>query len=320
MIVFAWLAIGCSDNAPRAYRVGVICGLDHFLPLVDRFQSRMTELGYVQGETIIYDVQTSNADPDAVRRAAKMFVKQGIDLILTTPTQASITTQAVIQGTDIPMVFANAAIEGTRLVKSIAEPGGNITGVRYPGPEKVCKTLELLLEFMPGAKRVWTGYDKNYPTVGPILAALRTLASSKDVFLVEVPAGSIADIERDLSVRAKTKDPGIDAVLLIPDPFNYSTPGWRVIRTFAEAQHIPVAGRPINGVAQGALFGTAIDHSHIGELAARLADKILHGIPAGSIPIVTPVGALIINYRMAQKLGIPVPEGMLNRASRIIRE
>ncbi|WP_419663014.1 ABC transporter, substrate-binding protein [Desulfosarcina variabilis str. Montpellier] len=168
MIVFALLATGCSDKAPKMYQVGVICGLDHFLPLVDGFKSRMTELGYLQGETIVYDIQTTNADPVADRQIAEMFVKKGVDLILTTPTQASITTQAVIQGTDIPMVFANAAIEGNRLVKkSIAEPGGNTTGVRYPGPEKVCKTLELLLEFVPDVKRVWVGYEKNYPTVDP---------------------------------------------------------------------------------------------------------------------------------------------------------
>ncbi|WP_419663016.1 putative ABC transporter, substrate-binding protein [Desulfosarcina variabilis str. Montpellier] len=137
--------------------------------------------------------------------------------------------------------------------------------------------------------------------------------------MVETPADSLADIERDLSVRANTKDPSVDAIILVPEPFNYSKAGWGMIHAFAEAKQIPVAGIPINGVEDGALLGNTIDLFHTGELAARLADKVLRGIPAGSIPIETPMTSLIINYDMAKKLGIPVPEGMLNKASRIIR-
>ncbi len=319
LIVAAIFLSGCIAETPKVYHVGILSGTDAFLPIADGFKAKMTELGYVEGKNIIYDLQKTNADPAGEQRAARKFVDDKVDLIFTFPTEPSVTAQAATQGTNIPVVFAYAGIEGSTLVKSVREPGGNITGVRFPGPEQISKRLEILLEIAPSVKRVWIGYDKNYPNTAPALAALRPLALSKNVTLVEVPAATMEELKADLEARNKSADIGMDAIILMPDIFNHHPDGWAVISKFAAEHKLPLGGSFLYTVEQGAVFGNANDLANVGVLAAPLADKILKGTPAGTIPVLTPEQDLWINYKRAQELGLNVSEGMLNRANKILR-
>ena len=319
VMVVVFLLSGCVDKKPKVYQVGIICGADFFLPVIDGFRSKMTELGFVEGKNIYYDVQAFNTNPVRERQAVEKFVSDKVDLIFSVPTEASVAAQTAIRGTDIPLVFAYAGLEGTDLVDSVRKPGRNTTGLRFPGPETINKRLELLLQFAPWIKRVWIGYDKNYPNAVPTLNTLRPLSVAKGVTLVEVPAGTIKEIEADLAQRSKQADLGLDAIILMPDTFNHSPAGWGVIRTFAAEHQIPICGSFLYTVKQGALFGNANDLFIVGELTAPLVKKVLNGMQAGSIPVVTPVQQLIINYKVAQEMELTVPESLLNMATQIIR-
>ncbi len=319
-VVLSLLLSGCGGaQKPKVYRVGILSGSDAFVEIADGFKAKMTELGYVEGKNIVYDLQKTNADPAGEQRLAKKFVDDKVDLILAFPTEPTLAARAATQGTNIPVVFAYAGIEGANLVKSVREPGGNITGVRFPGPEQISKRLELLHELAPQVKRVWIGYDKNYPNNAPALAALRPVASSNGVTLVEAPATTLEELEADLAERAKSPDLGIEAMLLMPDIFNHSPIGWTLISKFAAEHKLPIAGSFPYTVEQGAVFGNANDLVNVGNLAAPLADKIFKGTSAGTIPVVSPEEALWINYKRAQDVGLTVPEGLLKRAAQIIR-
>lgn len=318
-LVISLLVCGCTKETPTIFKVGIICGPDFFLPVIDGLKAKMAELGFVEGKNIVYDLQAFNADPQGEKRAAERFVKDRVDLIVTTPTEPSLTAQAAIKGTDIPLVFAYASLEGNNLVQSVSTPGDNITGLRFSGPEECCRHLELMLEFVPTAKRVWICYNENYPTIEPSIAVLRGLAASRGVTLVEVPAETIDEIKADLLRRARSNNPGMDAILLMPEPFSHSPAGWSAIRNFADDHKIPIGGSFLFTVEQGALFGDANDLFRVGELTAPLAKKVLEGVPAGTIPVLTPEPILIINYNVAEKLQIAVPEGLLHMAARIIR-
>jgi putative tryptophan/tyrosine transport system substrate-binding protein len=215
-------------------------------------------------------------------------------------------------------VFAYFQIEGSNLIKSVREPGGNITGVRYPGPELMGRRLELLLEIAPKVKRIWIGYDKNGPNVAVALEALRPAAAQAGVTLVEVPATKVEELGADLAARAKSADLGLDAILTMPDNFNTTPEAFAVLSKFAAEHKIPVAGGVANQ-AQGSLFINGTDSKNVGELAAPLADKVLKGTQAGTIPVVTPEQTLVINYKVAQQLGLTVPDGLLKMANQIIR-
>jgi putative ABC transport system substrate-binding protein len=310
---------GCKEKPEKVYRVGIVFDAEAFVPIKDGFKAKMTELGYIEGKNIVYEDHFTNMDPIFTQQLVKRFVEDNVDLIFTFPTPATVAANAATQGTNIPVLFAYVATEGSHLVKSVREPGGNITGVRYPGHEMMNKRLEILLEIAPDVKRVWIGYDTNNPNTEPALKTLRPTASSMGVTLVEVPATTFEELKADLAARSQLEDLGLDAMILMPDGFNHSPAGLAMLSDFTAKHKVLLGGSFLYTVKAGAVFGNANDLSDVGELAAPLASKILKGIPAGTIPVVTPEQDIWINYKVAQELGLNVPEGLLSQAAMIIR-
>jgi putative ABC transport system substrate-binding protein len=279
----------------------------------------MTELGYVEGQSIVYDVQREYADLAVQQQILKKFVTDKVDLIFVFPTEASLMAKEATQGTNIPVVFAHAALEGNNLVESVPQPGGNITGVRYPGPDILIKRLEFLRELAPKAKRVLVYYDPSYPTNPPTLKLLRPIASTMDITLVEVQAPSTEKIKVDLRARSASSDIDIDAILMMSEVVSTGPEAIAAITQFAVQHKVPILGGVMVPGNEGILLGYAPDAVGVGQLAAPLADKILKGTLAGTIPVISPESYLHLNYRQARYFGLMVPEGILRQAIEIAR-
>jgi putative ABC transport system substrate-binding protein len=316
--VFALLLGGCSLKS-KIYKVGILTDNSNFQSIGDGFKVKMTNLGYVVGKNIVYIQQPLSSDPADLPRQARALVDQKVDVIFSFPAPETAAAYAATQGTNVPVVCAYAQLDGTHMIRSVREPGGNLTGVRYPGPETVSKRLETMIEIAPKAKRIWIGYDKNGPNTAIALGALRPLAMSLGVTLVEVPVTAKAGLSADLSARAHLADIGLDAILIMPDDLNASPDGFAVLSWFAADHHIPLAGGLPTMIQNGAVFANGPDLATIGNLAAASADEILKGTPAGEIPVVTPDQNLYINYRTAKALGLTVSEDLLAQATQIIR-
>ncbi len=317
-IVLGLLLGGCAQK-PKVYQVGLMSSNTAFAAMTDGFKAKMTELGYVEGQNINYIVETAQATPDDRLRAAKKLADEKVDLIFVSGSPDALAAQSGIQGTNVPVVFVYGQTEGTNLVKSVREPGGNMTGVRYPGPEMISRRLEVLLKIAPQVKRVWIGYNKNGPNTASTLEALRPAASALGITLVEAPATKMEEITADLETRAQAADLGLDAILTMPDEFNTTAANFATLIKFAAAHHLPVAGGLDSQAQQGAVFINGTDFKNVGALAAPLADKVLKGTAVGTIPVVTPEQTLIINYKVAQALGLTVPQGLLLQADKVIR-
>jgi putative ABC transport system substrate-binding protein len=321
IVVISLLLNGCSaKESPKIYRVGVLSALGFFAESTDGFKAKMTELGYVEGQNIVYDVRESNADPAAEQQALEQFVADEVDLIFSFPTEASIRAKAVTQGTDIPVVFANTDLHASALVESVRKPGGNITGVQFPGPDNALKRFEILHDLMPEAKRIWVAYDRDYPIMPPAFELLHPAATAAGVTLVEVAATSPADIQADLQARSASSDIGVDAILIVPEPLTAAPDTFAVISKFAAEHKVPMGGALILAGDNGTVFGYMSDAFEVGELAAIQAHKIFKGIPAGTIPVLSAESHLRLNYKMAEHLGLTVPDSMVSLASEIIRE
>ena len=279
----------------------------------------MTELGYIERKNITYDVQIANMAPEQEKQAIKKFIHDKVDLIFTFPTEASISAKEATQGTDIPVVFANANIEGTGLVESVRQPGNNITGVRFPGADNDVMRLDFLHRFVPQATRVLIVYDPRYPTTQKVVEALWAAAPSIGITLVEDHITSVDELKDTLRKRGNQDDIGIDAMLIMPEYFNHTPDGFEAIINFTNEHKLPLGGGAPFTVELGAIFTFHPDFYETGMLAASIIDKVLKGTPAGSIPVATPESHLIVNYRAIQKLGLQVGEGLLSRASTIIR-
>lgn len=315
---------GCGEKQQeKVYRVGILSGLDPLVSIADSFKAKMTELGYIEGKNISYNIQKTNFEPDKEKQILKKFVDDNVDLIFAFPTEASLEAKAATQGTGIPVVFSFSITEGNNLVDSVQNPGGYITGVREPGSDVSAKRLEILHELVPQAKRVYITYNPNVPPVPPALNALREISLLMNITLVENPVTTVEEIKADLQARNKSGDIGIDAILMMGDPVTTSFPALEAIIKFANEHKVPVGGLGRHSIREewggGILFGYELELDDMGRLAAPLADKILKGITAGTIPVVTPEPHLQINYKVAQELGLNVSEGLLAMADEVIR-
>ena len=319
LVVICMALSGCGEKKEKVIRVGILSEFEGFAVIADGFKAKMTELGYADGKNITYDIHIMNMDPSQVRQIAKRLVRDKVDLIFTFPTEASVAAKEATQGMDIPVVFSNANIEGTNLVENVRQPGGNITGVRFPGPDNDVMRLGFLHELVPQAKRVLIIYNPDYPTTQSVAEALRQEASSLGITMVEDHVISVEGLQASLQKRAASDDIGIDAILLMPDFINHSPDGFTTILNFANEHKVPIGGGANFTADQGAMFSFVPDFFETGMLAATLADKILKGTPAGTIPVVTPENHLRLNYKAIKELGLNVSEGLLSRANEIIR-
>jgi putative ABC transport system substrate-binding protein len=323
VIVMATLLLSACGSAqkPKVYHVGIL-GFAPFGEIADGFKAKMAELGYVEGQNVTYDTQMWDAavdTPASGTEKVKKFIADGADLIVSFPTEQTVLAKAASQGTNVPLVFVFAGLEGNDLVKSVREPGGNITGVRYPGPEVTGKRLELLTQFVPTAKRIGLFYQVGYPTTEPALAVLRPLAQKLGVTLVEIPVNTLDEMKADLEARAKQSDPGVDAFLQMADGLTHSPDGSALVMKFAQDHKLPYGGGQVYQADQGAVFAYSPYNAEMGQLAAPIANKVLKGTQAGTIPLSTPENHLVINYKVAQELGLTVPEGLLKQAAKVIR-
>jgi len=317
--LFTLLLSGCGAEKPKVYRVGVLSGLVWFDASVDGFKAKMAELGYTEGENIIYDEYHTNMEPEKEKEFIRKFVEDKVDLIFVSPHEQALMAKEIAQGTGIPVVFSSAFIEGNDLVESVRQPGGNITGVRYPGPEYSARRLEILHEIVPQAKRIWVAYDPNNPVNPSTLEAMRLSATSIGVTLVEVPASSPADIKADLEKRDKSGDIGVEAMIQIPEPLSALPDVIAILNEFAVNHKLPVASPQLSPTNTMAIFGYTYDLTEAGASAALSADKILKGAPAGTIPVISPEPRLQLNYKLTQELGLTVPESILIQADEVIR-
>jgi putative ABC transport system substrate-binding protein len=318
LVVSCVLLGGCdAKKQQKVYRVGVLSGLNYVADITDGFKEKMTELGYIEGKDIVYDIQKTDVDVNEYKSVLKKFVADKVDLIFVFPTEASIEAKTATQGTNIPVVFTNAFTEDTGLVNSVREPGGNITGVRWAGPDLAIQAFEIMRELAPNAKRMWIPYLKNYPIVKSQLEALRPAFAAAGLIMTEIPADNAPELETLIKEQAKLTGPP-DAILSLAEPLCVTPDTFIVLAKFADEQKIPLGGALMSVGGYESVFGLKPQNVPQGKQAAFLVDKIFRGASAGTIPVISAENYFQLNYKAAQKLGLNVPEGLLSRADKII--
>ncbi|MCC6398728.1 MAG: ABC transporter substrate-binding protein [Bacteroidetes bacterium] len=312
------LPLNCA-KAPKTYRVGILSGLDFFLETETGFRQKLSELGYKEGTDIVYELHRTNFDPGTEREVLQRYCEQKVDLILAFPTEVALQAKQVARGSGIPVVFANAIIEGADLVEDIREPGGNVTGVRFPGPDIAVKRLEILRTILPHVTRILVPYQQGYPTIESQLEMLRPVAESVGITFTFIAANDAADLSDQLSKLTEGGNNLAQAILIIPEPLLVSNEGFAAISAFAAKQKIPIGGALSIGDERVSLFGVAIDNAAVGRQAAVLADKIFHGVPAGTIPVVSAETYIQVDVVAARQFGVEIPNGLLKQADAILR-
>lgn len=215
----------------------------------------------------------------------------------------------------LPFVFVDVPDPvGNGLVKSLASPGGNATGISNIGDELLGKRVELLKEALPHITRIAILANLANPNQldysSRTQEAARSLQIEARVFSVETQpqlATAFAAMERDRR----------QAVVLMSDPWFYSNRA--EIVALAASHRIPAIYNSTAYPALGGLLTYAADVLDISERAAAYVGKILKGAKPGDLPVEQPTKfEFVVNAKTAHELGITLSPATMLRATRVI--
>ena len=273
---------------------------------------RLRELGWVDGRTVAIEIRWGEGRPERYAEIAAELVRLKVDVILAGGTEAAVAAKQATA--TIPIVFPTAGDPiGSKLVASLARPGGNVTGLSNLGTDLAAKRLEILREVLPELRRlatmVNTDYSGGVTETGEIQAAARTLGLE----VVPLPIRRVEDIApalEGLKGRAEalytTGDPLVNAQRLR-------------INTFALAMRLPTMFSQRQYLEAGGLMSYGPNFLDLNRRAADYVDKILRGAKAADLPVEQPTKFdLVINLITARALDLTVPPTLLTRADEVI--
>ena len=229
----------------------------------------------------------------------------------------SVVTRAVQQGTSaIPVVSTTGDPVGAGFVKSLARPGGNITGLSLSAGEDstlAAKQLELLKEVVPTISRVATIVN---PTIrGNGLRVMQQAAPALGLRLQPVEVRTSADLDRAFAAITAA---GAEALHHDSDPLVVSYRA-RLVE-FATRRRLPAIYGTRDFVDAGGLMMYGPSIADLWRRVAYYMDKILKGAKPGNLPVEQPTKfELVINLKTAKALGLTIPPSVLARADEIIQ-
>ena len=302
-------------------RVGVLnSGIEADKNLQHRFavfKEAMRQLGWSEGKNVQYEVRWGSGNRDKVTAAAKELIGLVPDAVLTIGTPA---TRAMHHGSKtIPIVFAIVSDPiGDGFVKSLAQPGGNVTGFITYFPEFVGKWVELLKEVAPELKRAGLLFN---PRTAPFSkdqyarSFFEQAARNLAVEPIMLPVQTKADIE--VAIDQIARNPG-GGIVVMPDTFpliNRAT-----ITELATRHKVPVI-YPFSPFAfEGGLMVYGVDMADLTRRAATYIDRVLKNDQPASLPVQAPTKfEFIVNLKAAQTIGLTVPPSVLVRATQVIQ-
>lgn len=315
----AWSFAVLAQQAGRVFRIGFLTQVkrsDDFTGGVDlaALTRNLRDLGYVVGQNLNIDSRFAEGRIEDLPALASELVEAN-PLVIVVPT-AGIAEVVLRYTKTIPVVaLAAGALEHLPEVKSLAKPGGNLTGMQLYSPESMGKRIQLLQEVVPGLRRVTV--LRGVPFAGPGLALYRgateAAAVSLGIRVRYVQFETAEDLERRFDEMDRERD---QALLVWGNPHIYTYR--RQLQDLTVRHRLPaIYDAAVN--PEGLLVYTAKIEPVLRE-AATYVDRILKGANPGDLPIGQPTTfELIINLKTAKALGLTIPKSLLLRADEVIQ-
>jgi putative ABC transport system substrate-binding protein len=278
------------------------------------FAHALRDLGWVEGQNIVIEDRWADGRTDQLPALAAELVRLKVDVIATRSWPAAVAAKQAT--TTIPIVIAGAGDPvGTGLVRSLAQPGGNITGLGDLATELSAKRLELLKETVPRLARVavlWNAADGGMSLrFRAIQSAARTLGATVRPLGVQEPG----DFDQAFAAIVQERP---DALLVIVDLLTFSN-RQRIIE-FAAQHRVPTMYEVRGFVNAGGLISYGPIADDVERRAAAYVDKILRGARPAQLPVEQPTRfELAVNLKTAIAIGLAVPQSILIRADQVIQ-
>jgi putative tryptophan/tyrosine transport system substrate-binding protein len=317
-VVLTVLAAPAAAQPGKVFRVGMLSvATDSARPVLAR---ALGELGYAEGGNLVIDSRCcAPGNPDLIKEFARDLIGAKVDVIVVTSPLAAHAAQAAT--TTIPIVFvavANPVEIG--LVKSLAKPGGNITGLAHaagaPG-DLLTKHIQLIKETVPSAKRIGVLINPTNPSFRRLnnIHAVAAAAGDRVGATIEVlEASTLADVASVLSGAPPRR---LDALVVTGDPLFYAE---RVpLAEIVSRARIPTIYWYREHAEAGGLMAYSTDLRELVRRGARYIARIFGGENPGNIPVEqAAVFALTVNMKTARALGLTIPPAIIVRADQVI--
>ncbi|HXH83166.1 MAG TPA: ABC transporter substrate-binding protein [Candidatus Tectomicrobia bacterium] len=271
----------------------------------------LRDLGYVEGRNVTLEIRTTRQTPERIDDLAQELVRLPVDIIVATHPAAVFSARRATATIPIVMVHTPDPVE-LGLVKSLARPGGNITGVTSLSVDVSVKQLQILREVVPMAARVAMLWNPDNPWHPLVVKGLRERPLGVQIRMVEVRGAG--DLEKAFETVVRG---GAGAVLALADPMMFSHR--RVLAHLAVRHRLPLMGGLRAYTQAGALMSYWADEQELVRRAATYVDRILKGAHPGALPIEQPSKYdLIVNVTTARALGLTIPPSLLLQADEVI--
>jgi putative ABC transport system substrate-binding protein len=282
---------------------------------VDSLISGLRELGYIEGRNLTVDRRYTQFGRDQMPPTARELVSLSPDIIITA---CAGSTRAAMQATQsIPIVMVNVADPvGQGFVRTLAQPGTNVTGRSSQSRELMPKMLELMHAAVPKATRVAVFINTTNTAHEALWSDVEAAARPLRITPVRADVRGPADLNAALDRLKKISADGL--IVLPDDPMTFNL-RQRIIDAVNQLR-IPTLYGPREFVVEGGFmsYGESFPDSY--RRVGTYVDKLARGAKAAELPIEQPTRfQLVINLKTASMLGITPPKTLLLRADETIR-
>lgn len=306
-------ADGGATETVETVNIGISQLVQH--PALDAategFKQAFIDAGYVEGETVNFDLQNANGEQSTAVTIAQGFASSDADLVLAVATPAAqAAAQAIL---DKPVLFtAVTDAVAAELVDSNEEPGANVTGTVDAVPADALKTqLELVKQINPDAKTVGIVYASGEVNSEVQVKAAEEVAKELDLEIVTKTVTTANDIAQATEALGD-----VDAIYVPTD--NMVVNGISSLVQVAEKAQIPVIGAEPGTVEGGAVATYGIDYTKLGKQTGEMAIRVLEGADPATTPVETPSElSYVVNEAAAKRMGVEIPQEILDQATMV---
>jgi putative tryptophan/tyrosine transport system substrate-binding protein len=311
----AWpLVARAEQRAEKVWRVGYLspgtsASNAAGVIMSEAFRIKLQDLGYIEGKNLKFDVRRAEQDYTRLPGLAAELVSLAPDVIVGSFDPATAALQRATSSIPIVMVSVADPI-GSGFVKSLAKPGGNITGLSNQNLDMTAKTLEILHAAVPNAKRIAVLMS---PTISHQTMIQEAYAAAGMLGLTIVPVMARTPDDWEDAFERMHKE-NCDALVVLSDP--------RQVRKLVElttAWRLPAIYQQAGFVDMGGLLSYSGATPEMFKQAAIYVDKILRGARPADLPVEQPTRVeLEVNLKTAKTLGLTIPDSVLARADKVI--
>jgi len=313
--VAAWPLAARAQEGQRdkQIRMGFLAAAVPTAAMLRAFRDALREHGYVEGQNLSIADRWPQGSSEQISDIAAEFVRSNVDIIVAWTTPASLAAKAATATIPIVMVGVGDPV-GTGLVRSLARPGGNITGFVNLAPDLSTKQAQLLVEVVPRIRSVGIVCNPSNPALTVLLRDVEDAIRILGLEFHTVDARLPQEFE---SAFARLSAKGVQGVVVVPD--GSVIEHRRMIAALAQKTRLPTMFQRRENVAAGGLMSYGPDLPDQLRQAAFYVDRILKGTKPTDLPVQQATKIeLVINLKTAKALGLTIPPTLLGLADEVI--